>query len=191
MKRDLMVFGWTMAILMGGVPVASGGSMPVVSDQEPQLAVSAQDIDFNATWFVKENKEEVNSEQTGYERYSFSHNPDTGFLSYNTPSGTTAQLQVASCATDMWCCTGNYEICYYNYSGSYDDMVALTLEGGRSISCTLLHHEDDTPRKVYFATDAYNGCPSQTPGKPCFLLREEGNTSCPVRPWAGFEIICF
>ena len=70
-------------------------------------------------------------------------------------------------------------------------MMEFTLRNAPSLRCTLLHNGDDLPRKVYFATDEWNGCNSRMEGWPCFMLRIEGETEAPIRPWAGYYIACF
>jgi hypothetical protein len=154
---------------------------------ESHLTATAEDVDFTAPWSVEDTPREIQAVETGYEKFHL-WKKDDGFVRYITPSGTKAGLQVTACVQDTWCCTGGYEICYYNYSSSADDELQLTLSGAHSIACTLLHDEDDTARKQYFATDSGNDCVSS---EKCFKLREEGNQTAPVRAWGGFYIICF
>lgn len=174
----------------GEVPVTQTGdsldeprnpTVQMVAPEYPPLQEESVETDTSAT-----------TPKSAPNLYGFSRVGDT-IVRYTTPSGNSLGLNVATCAQDTWCCTQGsegYEICYYNYSSSADDMMTFTLDGATSIRCTLLHNEDDAPRKLYFATDGGNNC---VPGsnKPCFMLRSAGDTGAPVRAWASYLIACF
>jgi hypothetical protein len=123
---------------------------------------------------------------SGYETYTVWGRPD-GEIGYSAPSGISAFLQPSACTPDQWCCSPGFEICYYDFSGNQEDELQLTLEGARSLACTLLHFEDDVANRLYMGTDA-DTCHS---GEPCLKLREVGSTGPPVDPYEGFKIICF
>jgi hypothetical protein len=77
--------------------------------------------------------------------------------------------------------------------------TASTSANSSSIYCTLLHYEDDTAAAgYYFATDGGNGYRSiwgnNFPSEPdisTFILKQSGDTNCPIEPWKGFAILCF
>ncbi len=74
----------------------------------------------------------------------------------------------------------------YKPSSTEDGELVLSLEGAVSIACTLLHDEDDVPRKYYFATDA-----NQNPlDRPAFILRTEGLKNSPVLRNSQFRVMC-
>ncbi len=111
-------------------------------------------------------------------------------ISYATPTNGTFTLDFSTCATDTWCCTSGQEICLYNYSDpNLDDILELTLAGSNSLACTLLHYEDDQPRKYYYATDGGNDCGGMNTW--CFRLKREGGNSNPIYTNSNFYIICF
>lgn len=174
--------------IVGFCSATAFASEPVTSTPgEPARSVAPQQIDYSAPWTVTELPA-VRSAGTGWEKYAVSKD-GSGFVRYTTPAGTQAALQVDACAQDTWCCTGGNEICYLDRSSNVDDELQLTLEGSRSIACTLLANENDTAEKVYFGTDAGNGTQS---GKPAFILRKEGGTSNgPLTPFESYSVICF
>ena len=67
-----------------------------------------------------------------------------------------------------------------------DGILYISLDGEPGLAATLLHFEDDRPRKYYFATD--NGG-SNPLGRPAFILRAEGIRTSPVPRFAGFKIM--
>lgn len=75
----------------------------------------------------------------------------------------------------------------YKPSSTGDGELVVSLEGSVSIACTLLHDEDDVPRKQYFATDAGNNNPLD---RPAFILRAEGERNNPVPRFSSFHIMC-
>jgi hypothetical protein len=67
-----------------------------------------------------------------------------------------------------------------------DGTLVVSLEGAPSFIATLLHAEDDYPRKYYFATDGGNHNPLKC---PAFILRCEGEGRSPIPPWASFYVM--
>ncbi len=70
--------------------------------------------------------------------------------------------------------------------GPADGELVVSLKGAPSIAATLLHEEDDFPRKYYFATDGENNNPL---GHAAFILRAEGISDMPVARWANFRVM--
>lgn len=75
----------------------------------------------------------------------------------------------------------------YKPSSTGDGELVVSLEGAVSIACTLLHYEDDFPRKHYFATDSGGNNPLE---RPAFILRAEGINNNPVPRAASFRVMC-
>jgi len=67
-----------------------------------------------------------------------------------------------------------------------DGELVISIDGAISGIATLLHHEDDYPRKYYFATDGYNNNPLN---RQAFILRADGINGCPVQPWVTLQIM--
>ena len=67
-----------------------------------------------------------------------------------------------------------------------DGELVVSLEGALSIVATLMHNEDDFPRKYYFATDSKNNNPLD---RPAFILRCEGLRQSPVEKWASLRVM--
>lgn len=74
----------------------------------------------------------------------------------------------------------------YRYSGKSDGELVVSLEGANSIAATLLHNEDDVPRKYYYATDGKNNTELK---RPAFILKAEGISRCPVQKCCGLKIM--
>ena len=68
-----------------------------------------------------------------------------------------------------------------------DGWLVLSLDGAPSRIATLLHDEDDIPRKYYFSTDAKDD-PNNPLQGPAFLLRCEGLRGSPVPVNVGLQI---
>lgn len=70
-----------------------------------------------------------------------------------------------------------------------DGTLVVSLDGAGSLAATLLHEEDDTPRKYYFATDTGNTTSTTPLGRWSFILRTEGLSDSPVVRWANFKVM--
>ncbi len=122
---------------------------------------------------------------------------------YKAPDGNTYSLNLAGsgCGPGTWCCTASNEICYHtgflfgDLGEVLGDDAALqfTLQGANSISCTLLHSEDDyADGAYYFSTDSGNhSYPYEITDQWTFTLRKRDYKVSPVGYWARFFIICF
>lgn len=73
-----------------------------------------------------------------------------------------------------------------NSTTDFDGELVVSLDGAGSIMATLLHNEDDFPRKYYYATDGHNNNPLN---RPAFILRSDGIAGCPVQKWSHLVIM--
>jgi len=119
-------------------------------------------------------------------RMSLSRNSGS-VITYNAPDGTTTTLDLG----DGTAAVSNGYIGYVPGSATADSTLYFNIEAAASISCTLLHSEDDLPRPgYYFATDGGNCCNSVwgNDTTSTFMLRREGEPGLNiVYTWAGFQ----
>lgn len=119
----------------------------------------------------------------------------TGKIKFNAPDGETYTLDPLTAGND-WIYeneqnSGKPVIAFRKGNDSRDGEIVVSLEGAPSISATLLHHEDDTPRNYIYATDGGNpGIPEFDKHKrPCFRLRLQGHKGSPLLNYVGFRIM--
>jgi hypothetical protein len=67
-----------------------------------------------------------------------------------------------------------------------DAELVVSLDGAPSLAATLLHDDDDWPKKYYFATDGGNGNPL---GRWAFKLLVEGVSDMPVATWVNLRVM--
>ena len=124
------------------------------------------------------------------ELYTLSANGNN-LVSWNAPDGFTYSLSYSNLLPNVWYCTndvnGNPAICYKKFSNGADAILWLTLKGANSISCTLLHREDDTATHTYIGTDGGNNSPI---GTWSFALRRHRAPIRPVANWAAYQVMC-
>ena len=107
------------------------------------------------------------------------------------PDGDTHTIDVVNAAPlNSWKFTqdsdGRPVMAYREVPSGSDGTLVVSLDGAPSIMATLLHNEDDFPRKYYFATDGGNNNPL---GRPAFILQAEGENRSPVDRWANFRVM--
>jgi len=96
----------------------------------------------------------VTSKKLGVGKYYF-HRADDTKIHYRGVSGEVTTLDLDSCSLGQWCCNSENTICYLSRD-NLDSILAFSLIGSESAACTLLHFEDDEPKKskgIYFSTD--------------------------------------
>lgn len=71
-------------------------------------------------------------------------------------------------------------------STDFDGELVVSLDGAGSIMSTLLHNEDDYPRKCYYSSDGGNNNPLN---RAAFSLRVDGEIQCPVQKWSHYVIM--
>ncbi|MGK7952525.1 MAG: hypothetical protein AB4368_27990 [Xenococcaceae cyanobacterium] len=123
------------------------------------------------------------------ETYKVSRGED-GLIVWEAPDGMRYFLDPANAPIDKYSFVrdGNgKKVMAYKPSSTGDGELVVSLEGAVSIACTLLHDEDDVPRKYYFATDARNNNPLE---RPAFILRAEGLSNSPVQRFALLRVMC-
>jgi hypothetical protein len=106
----------------------------------------------------------VTLDKLGLGKYKFRRGGDD-IVHYWGPSGQETELDLSTCAAGEWCCNAEKTICYHHESGT-DSVLEFNLDGAPSITCVLLHNEDDRPRYsqgISYATDGGNQ--SHTDGK--------------------------
>ncbi len=72
-------------------------------------------------------------------------------------------------------------VMYYNKG-----VLEVSLDGAISYSATLLHLDDDIPRKLYYATDGGNFTKLK---RLAFILRAQGIKGCPVQKNAQYQVM--
>ncbi|MGK7894362.1 MAG: hypothetical protein AB4372_12255 [Xenococcus sp. (in: cyanobacteria)] len=115
------------------------------------------------------------------------------FVKWNAPDGQTYSIDALNPAPEgQWAITldsqGKPVMAYRPRSNgpSSDGELVVSLDGAPSHIATLLHEEDDYPRKYYFATDVYHNNPLD---RPAFILRAEGISDMPVQRWVGLRVM--
>jgi hypothetical protein len=109
-----------------------------------------------------------------------------GFVVWKGPDGDTHSLDADNPPNpaDSWAIvqdSQNRPVMAYSPSAfGSDGTLYVSIEGAPSRAATLLHDEDDAPRKLYYATDNGNGTENPL-GRPAFILRGEGMRDCPVQ----------
>ena len=105
------------------------------------------------------------------------------------PDGYT--LDVSSSIPDSWVYAYDSErkpVMAFKPGGSGEDgTLLLSIDGAPSLIATLLHAEDDEPRKYYFATDGNHV--ENVLKRPAFILKCEGYSDCPVQEQAQFFVM--
>lgn len=115
----------------------------------------------------------------------------SGKVSYSAPDGQTYLLNPSQAGNGwhMVYDTNQKPVMAYRkgiVASDYDGELVVSLAGAGSIMSTLLHNEDDYPRKCYFSSDGGNNNPLN---RPAFSFRVDGESNCPVRPWANYSIM--
>ena len=121
-------------------------------------------------------------------KYKFDR-PDSNTIIYQGTNGQQSQLDMTSCPDGKWCCNADKSICYLNGT-SGDSILEFSLVNSPSISCALLHSDDDAPgasKRIYYATDAGNSCHM---GTPCARLSREGSADSPISVYATYQWLC-
>jgi hypothetical protein len=112
-------------------------------------------------------------------------------VKWEAPDGSTYELDLSQATPGQWHIINNsvgQAVMAYLTKPGQDGELVLTLEGSKAgIAATLLHQEDDRPRKLYFSTDGGNNNPLQA---PAFQLKCEGVEGSPVQPWAAYQVLC-
>ncbi|MEO1258030.1 MAG: hypothetical protein AAFZ15_04510 [Bacteroidota bacterium] len=73
-----------------------------------------------------------------------------------------------------------------NNATDNDGELVVSLDGANSIISSLLHYEDDYPRKYYYASDGGNNNPLN---RRAFILRCDGINGSPVQRWCSLMIM--
>jgi hypothetical protein len=113
----------------------------------------------------------VTLDKLGLGKYKFRRGGDD-IVHYWGPSGQKTELDLSTCAAGEWCCNAEKTICYHYESGT-DSILEFNLDGAPSLTCVLLHNEDDWPRYsqgIAYATDGGNQ--SHTDGDNAKFSRE-------------------
>ena len=127
------------------------------------------------------------------ELYQLSRAGD-GFVQWMGPDGDTHSINAINPAPPgQWAITQDSHGCPVmayrpgGFSGGpADGELVVSLDGAPSLIATLLHEQDDVPRKYYFATDAGNNNPL---GRWAFILRAEGISDMPVARYVNFRVM--
>jgi len=93
-----------------------------------------------------------------------------------------------------WHCSAWNKICYNSHGSSDDAELQFNITDSPSISCTLLHSEDDDPsysKWIYFSTDGWNNCHVYTNNGSCFNVKKAGATTSPFRECWAYKVVCF
>ena len=117
--------------------------------------------------------------------YSLSRT-DNRFVKWNAPAGHSYFIDVSGNDTVTLDVNGQPVMAYEKGKNGGDGKLVVSLDGAPSISATLLHSEDDKPRKYYFATDGWNNNPLN---RPAFILQAEGLKGSPVESWARLVVM--
>ena len=113
-----------------------------------------------------------------------------GIVKWEAPDGKIYQLDTSKAEKGEWFFTydeNDLPVMAFKTAPSRDGELVVSLDGAKSFAATLLHNEDDTPRKLYFATDAGNNNPLK---RPAFILRVSKIEGCPVAKCARFSVLC-
>jgi hypothetical protein len=149
----------------------------VGSDELAADAIQGQHIEAGA----------ITLREMGIARYDFHGGcgDEEGIIYYDSPNGATT-LDTNTCPDTGWCCNADETLCLNRQEGK-DALVEFSLVGAPNIRCSLLHNEDDSPRKLYYATDGGNGCHMN---HSCARLKSEGVMDCPVGKCAEHSWLC-
>ena len=175
-----------------GITVGTDDEMtPRVQLGSVPFAVQALTVPDGSITTNKIADKAVTSAKLGIGIYPFSRGGDAeaSIIRYRGPTDQQTTLDVSACS-ERWCCNSANTICYYSEAGK-DSVLAFNLEGANSISCTLLHDEDDTSSRskgIYFATDGGNQSPLGT--WTAFFSRD-GVEGVPLNVNTGYRWICF
>lgn len=113
-------------------------------------------------------------------------------VTWESPDGNTYKLDTSAPSTDQhgWVFTqdaaGKNVMAYRPGTFGADGTLVLALGPQRSLAATLLHDEDDFPRKYYFATDGGNNNPLR---HRAFILCNEGEPGCPIAKFSSFQVM--
>lgn len=67
-----------------------------------------------------------------------------------------------------------------------DGEIIVAIDGAPSSAATLLHYDDDIPRKYYYATDSNSSNPL---GRKAFRIRTEGLRESPIARYASLLVM--
>ncbi len=109
--------------------------------------------------------------------------------------GVLRTLDLGTCADGAVCVdpSGHIALADATAVSGQDSTLHFNIDGSPSITCTLFHSDDDTPRSgLYFSTDNGNGYASiwGNSTTPTFSLRREGNAGSVLDNFSGYAIVC-
>ena len=114
--------------------------------------------------------------------------PDSSSVTFTDADGLAHVINVSGAAVTT------SHLAWRPGSGGGDGRLYFNIESSPSISCTLLHQEDDTPRPgYYFATDGGNDVAGiwGNATTSTFILARSGVSTAPMVSAAAFNIMCF
>lgn len=116
-------------------------------------------------------------------------------ISFEDAAGLLHTLDLGTCSDGAVCVDPSGHIALVDalsQSGT-DSTLHFNIEGSPSLTCTLYHSDDDTPRSgLYFSTDNGNGLSGiwGNSTTATFSLRREGNSAAVIDSFAGYAIVC-
>ena len=111
-------------------------------------------------------------------------------VNWNSPEGGTYRLDPAEAVPGEWLVVNDdagLPVMAFLHEPGSDGTLVLSIDGAITNRALLVHHEDDFPRKYYYATDAGN---NNELGRRAFILRAEGIEGSPVARNAGLRVLC-
>lgn len=122
----------------------------------------------------------------GLAKYNFWR--DGNSIRYSGPTGQETTLDLSTCSSEV-CCDAANTICYF-HNGVDESILEFSLQGASSISCLLVHSEDDIPlhnQGLVYATDGGN---TTYIGVPAARLSKAATTGIPLAVNASYYWLC-
>ena len=117
-------------------------------------------------------------------------------VKWKGPGGIVHQVDTSDVPASKWAYDNDDDpnIGYRQGYAGIPGRIVVSLEGnpsGHRVAATLLHKEDDVPRRVMFATDGGNGSHGHPKlnKKPTFILEVSNFRDCPVEINAGYRVM--